>query len=108
MTVHFELVAAHTEQNNVKGEKRFFILRVEDADYDEENRTLTIPFEYRPLNGQEEAAYDTRNQQEKIIAEAVEIVTARFQKNADALATLVGERRRNAKGEPVSLLSGPL
>ena len=48
-TVHFELTAADTEQNNVKGDKRFFIPRAKEASYDEQARTLTIPFEYRPL-----------------------------------------------------------
>lgn len=104
VTVHFELSAADTEQNNVKGDRRFFVPRTKEASYDETARTLTVPFEYRPLTAKEGKAYGTRNQQEKIISEAVEQLPARFQKQPDALAALVSEKRRSAKGEPVSLL----
>jgi adenine-specific DNA-methyltransferase len=104
VTVHFELTNADTEQNNVKGDKRFFVPRPKEASYDEQDRTLTVPFEYRPLAAKEEKAYGSRNQQEKIIAESVEQLPARFGKQPDALAALVSEKRRNAKGEPVSLL----
>ena len=104
VTVHFELTTADTEQNNVKGDKRFFVPRPKEAFYDEEDRTLTIPFEYRPLVAKEEKAYGARNQQEKVIAEAAEQLPARYGKQPDALAALVSEKRRNVKGEPVSLL----
>lgn len=63
VSVHFELAAADTEQNNVKGERRFFVPRPKDASYDEDARTLTIPFEYRPLTAREGTAYGTRNQE---------------------------------------------
>ncbi len=104
VTVDFELTSADTEQNNVKGDKRFFVPRPKEASYDEEGRTLTIPFEYRPLVAKEEKAYGARNQQEKVISEATERLPARFGKQPDALAALISEKRRNAKGEPVSLL----
>ena len=70
VTVRFELTAADTEQNNVKGERRFFVPRTGEAAYDEDARTLTVPFEYRPLGAKEQTAYGTRNQQEKIIEAA--------------------------------------
>jgi adenine-specific DNA-methyltransferase len=70
ITVRFELVAADTEQNNVKGERRFFVPRTQDTSYDEDASALTVPFEYRPLTAKEQTAYGTRNQQEKIIEEA--------------------------------------
>ena len=104
VTVHFELESADTEQNNVKGDKRFFVPRTKEAAYDGESRTLTVPFEYRPLAAKEEKAYGNRNQQEKVISQAVEQLTARFGKQPEAQAALAGEKRRNAKGEPVSLL----
>lgn len=104
VTVCFEITAADTEKNNVKGEKRFFVPRTKEAAYDEHVRTLTVHFEYRPLTAKEEKAYGSRNQHEKVIAEAVEQLPARFQRQPDALAALVSEKRRNAKGEPVSLL----
>ncbi|HZY66338.1 MAG TPA: DNA methyltransferase, partial [Rubrobacteraceae bacterium] len=104
VTVCFEITAADTEKNNVKGDKRFFVPRTKEAAYDEDVRTLTVHFEYRPLTAKEEKAYGSRNQHEKVIAEAVEQLPARFQRQPDALAALVSEKRRNAKGEPVSLL----
>ncbi len=104
VTVHFELGSADTEQNNVKGDKRFFVPRTKEASYDEQSRTLTIPFEYRPLTAKEEKAYGTRNQQDKIIVEAAGQLPNRFGQQPEAQAALAGEKRKNAKGEPVSLL----
>lgn len=56
-TVHFKLRNADIEQNNVKGAKRFFIPRTADIVLDAKAQTLAIPFEYRPLNADEEARY---------------------------------------------------
>ena len=88
VTVRFELTAADTEQNNVKGERRFFLPRTGEASYDEDARTLTLPFEYRPLGAKEQTAYGTRNQQEKIIEEAAADLPARMAKYPAALAAL--------------------
>jgi len=56
-TVWFRLQHAEVEQDNVKGDKRHFILRSESPlAYDVEAKTLTTFFEYRPLT-EEEAAY---------------------------------------------------
>ncbi len=57
VTVHFKLQAADVGVNNVKGEKRFFVPRLEEIARDEATKTLTIPFEYRPLTGEEEKRY---------------------------------------------------
>ncbi len=99
VTVHFELAAADTEQNNVKGEKRFFVPRAKDAAYDGNAHTLTIPFEYRPLTAKEQTAYGMRNQQEKIIEEATADLPALLKKHPDALAALepVGELERHLR-----------
>jgi adenine-specific DNA-methyltransferase len=99
VTVHFELAAADTEQNNVKGERRFFVPRAKDAVYDEDARTLTIPFEYRPLTAREQTAYGTRNQQEKIIEEAAADLPVRLKKHPEALAALepAGELERHLR-----------
>jgi adenine-specific DNA-methyltransferase len=88
ITVHFELTAADTEQNNVKGHRRFFVPRTKDAAYDADARALTVPFEYRPLNTKEQAAHGTRNQQEKIIEEAAADLPAHLTKHPEALAVL--------------------
>ena len=100
VTVHFKLQQADVEQNNVKGEKRFFLPVLDGIAWDEAARTLTIPFEFRPLTAQETITYGQKNQQEAIIAKAVTEIPKRV-KAAEALAA---EHRRTEKGESVSWL----
>ena len=50
ITVHFRLQAADVELDNVKGDKRFFLLCDEAPVWAKEARRLDIPFEYRPLS----------------------------------------------------------
>lgn len=104
VTVHFKLRSAHVEVNNVKGEERFFLPVLDDITWDAETRTLTIPFHYRPLTEQEDITYGNKNQQEKILEEALQAIPSRLKGNAEALAALSAERRRDAKGNPVSYL----
>jgi adenine-specific DNA-methyltransferase len=119
-TVQFKLRNADVEQNNVKGSKRFFIPRPADVSLDAKNSTLTIPFEFRPLNASEEISYGKANGaeengngnakvkkkkgQEGILADAIAAIQNAAKKNADALAALMHEKRRDADGNPVSLL----
>ncbi|HOK00080.1 MAG TPA: hypothetical protein PLW34_11030, partial [Termitinemataceae bacterium] len=103
VTVHFKLRQADVEQNNVKGEKRFFLPVLGGIAWDEAARTLTIPFEFRPLTEQENIAYGQKNQQEAILAKAVDEIPKRV-KAADALDTLTRERRKSEKGETVTYL----
>jgi adenine-specific DNA-methyltransferase len=119
-TVHFKLRNADVEQNNVKGAKRFFIPRAADVSLDEKNSTLTIPFEFRPLNASEEISYGKGNGaeengngkaktkkkkgQEGILADAIAAIQNAAKKNADALAALLHEKRKDADGNPVGLL----
>ena len=72
VTVHFKLQAADVEQDNVKGDKRFFLPRSKEIAWDEAANQIAIPFEYRPLTDQEEITYGKRNQQEAIISQALE------------------------------------
>ena len=106
VTVHFKLTAADVEQNNVKGDKRFFLPRMDEIAWDESAKNLTIPFEFRPLNGQEAITYSGKNQQETIIAKAVDnIPKQRLVKTVPlALAALEAEKRRTADGESVTQL----
>jgi len=106
VTVHFKLTAADVEQNNVKGDKRFFLPQSDEIVWDESAKSLTIPFEFRPLNGQEAITYGGKNQQEAIIAKAVEnIPKQRIVKTAPlALAALEAEKRCTSDGESVTLL----
>jgi adenine-specific DNA-methyltransferase len=104
LTVHFKLQQADVEQNNVKGERRFFLVRLDGIVWDEAERQLTIPFEYRPLTAQEAITYAGKNQQETINTRAVDEILKRLKKTPEALAALVAERRRAADDKPVSYL----
>ena len=66
--VAFKLAEADTEQDNVKGEKRYFLPAPEKlADFEAEARQLTLYFAYRPLNAAEEEEFGKIRVQEKII-----------------------------------------
>jgi adenine-specific DNA-methyltransferase len=101
VTVHFKLRQADVELNNVKGEKRFFLPQVDAIEWDAQTRTLTIPFEYRPLTPEEQKSYGEKNQQETIIAEAVNEIPKRVQAACptEALTAL-----KTDKGASVSYL----
>ncbi len=102
-TVRFKLRQADVEQNNVKGEQRFFLPRLEEIQWDAEKRQLLIPFDYRPLTDEEEKSYGQKNQQEAIIAKAVKEIPGRV-KAPDALAALTAEKRKTDKGETIPYL----
>ncbi len=126
-TVHFKLRNADVEQNNVKGAKRFFLPRVADIAVDEAAKTLTIPFGYRPLNADEEIRYGSKKKaeggngkgepkpaddapgkkkkgQEGIMIDAIAAIQVAVKKHPGALAALLHEKRKDADGNPVSLL----
>ena len=104
IAVHFRIKAADVEQNNVKGDKRFFLPLVDETNYDENTRAIAIPFEYRPLTEGEKRDYGKTNQQDKIIAAAVDAIPTQIGATAEALPALTGERRRNGDGESISHL----
>jgi adenine-specific DNA-methyltransferase len=104
VAVHFKLQQADVEQNNVKGDKRFFLPRAKDATWDEKAGQVVIPFEYRPLTEQETIAYGNKNQQDAIIAEALAEIPKRLTKADRALGAMTAERRKNADGQPVTFL----
>ncbi len=104
VAVHFRIKAADVEQNNVKGDKRFFLPHIRETKWNAQDRAVTIPFAYRPLTAAESKQYGSRDQQHKIIAEVVEAIPKRLSKEFDALAALTGERRRNGRDESVSHL----
>ena len=104
IAVHFRIKAADVEQNNVKGDKRFFLPLVDETNYDESTRAIAIPFEYRPLTEGEKRDYGKTNQQDKIIAAAVDAIPNQIGATPEALPALTGERRRNGDGESISHL----
>ena len=103
-TVYFKLRTADVEQNNVKGAQRFFLPRIEEITSDEKTGELVIPFEYRPLNDEEEIRYGRSNQQDAIIAEFVMEIPAQWGQPNEILLSLTAERYRNADNEPVTFL----
>ncbi|MCX5886802.1 MAG: DNA methyltransferase [Proteobacteria bacterium] len=104
VTVHFKLQAADIEQNNVKGDKRFFLPHIKEVEWKEDAGELVIPFEYRPLTEQEEITFGQKNQQDTIIAEALVEIPGRLNKSTKVLAALTAEHRRTAEGQPVTFL----
>ena len=80
-SVRFFLRSAHTEQNDVKGAKRFFFPLAGDAVWHQERRTLDLPFEYRPLRSAEKKDL-AKNRKQDVILERAEAAVA------DALASL--------------------
>ena len=97
VVVQFRLKNANVEQNNVKGDRRFFIPRVSETEWDPAVDAIMIPFEYRPLSGQEANSYGTQNQQDKIIAEAISTVGELMSRHSRATTALEGEHRRYDK-----------
>ena len=104
VTVHFKLQDAEVEQNNVKGDKRFFLPRVSEIIWEEEASRLVIHFEYRPLTEQEGITFGSRNQQEAIIGKALEKIPRRLKDAHMALGAIMSERRQTAEGQSVSFL----
>ena len=103
ISVHFRLTNADVEQNNVKGDRRFFIPRASKPPWDAGEQAVTVPFEYRPLSVAEGAKYGKTNTQDKIIQEAVSTIPEQLKGNAQALAALTGEHQVNGK-DPVTRL----
>ena len=99
VSVHFRLKNANVEQNNVKGNRRFFVPRISETEWDAGSNTITIPFEYRPLSGSEATKYGKSNTQDKIIEEAVSNIPAQSGAFPGAVAALSGEHPHNGNGQ---------
>ena len=95
VAVHFRLKNADVEQDNVKGDRRFFIPRVAETEWDAGGNAITIPFEYRPLSGSEIITHGKKNRQESIVQTTVSAISKHLHGNAQAIAALMGEHRRN-------------
>jgi adenine-specific DNA-methyltransferase len=104
-TIAFKLRNADVEQNNVKGAKRLFVPRLEDISSDTTTQTFTVPFEFRPLTADEEARFGRTKVQDAIIAEAVPTIEKAAAKMPEVLTALAVEKRRDADGQPISMLA---
>ncbi len=104
VSTRFTPVTADVENDNIKGDKRFFVPIPKEATFDAKIKEITIPFQYRPLTEQEDIKYGQRNQQDAIITEALEVIPAELKKHSDALSALVSVHHTAANGEKVSYL----
>lgn len=104
VAVHFRLKAANVEQNNVQGAGRFFLPRRAEISWAAAERTLTIPFDYRPLSAAEQRQYGPSRRQENIIAAAVAAIPQQLSRHPEPRAALTAVYRQRATGEPVSAL----
>ncbi len=105
VTVLFKLAQAETEKDNVKSDtKRLFVPRLDEVAVDK--KLVTLPFEYRGLTEQEGITFGKKNQQEAIIAAALESLPKRkaMREAPAVLAAVMVEYRRTEKGESVSRL----
>lgn len=104
VAVRFDLRKVDVEQNNVKGDKRFFLPLVGDIQWNEKAKKVVIPFEYRPLTAQEDEQYSKRARQENIIAAGIDDILSRLSEiSPDLTAALCSEWRPN-DNSPVSHL----
>jgi len=116
-TVWFRLAHAEVPQDNVKGDKRYFVLyRETPLAYDAETKTLTLTFEHRPLTEDEEAhflevynARQTRSSQRRTLDRPV-LCTALEIEILDALddADLKAHLAVVPEGKALSCLGGHL
>jgi len=104
VTVHFKLVVVDVEKDNIKGDKRFFIPVVADVTYNEKDKEILIPFQYRPLTEAEGIKYGQRNQQDIIISEALETIPAKLREYPDTIGALQNAYHTDKDGKPVNLL----
>jgi len=78
-TIEFRILDAESTTNNNKAEKRFFVLASSNQEYDDSKKILTIFFEYRGLNRDEEKEYGTKNVQDGIISAIKDIIPSQLQ-----------------------------
>ena len=88
--VRFDLVDGDVEHDNIKGKEiRFFVAMPANAVWDEKSRTLTAPFEYRPLTDAEKTKYASKQSdttQNRLNAAAAIAIHAAVHDAREALA----------------------
>jgi adenine-specific DNA-methyltransferase len=80
-TVEFRILEAESTTNNNKAESRFFVPSSSDPVYDASKKLLTIFFEYRGLNKDDEKEYGTKNVQDAIITKMKDTISSKVQEN---------------------------
>lgn len=102
ITVRFKLRNAENDNNNIKGDKRFFIPLAKESLYDSKTKEVIIPFEHRILSENEIISYGKRNQQEALISEAHDILLEQLNKNSTVQSALFAEKRKDSKNNSIS------
>ncbi len=80
-TVEFRILEAESTTNNNKAESRFFVPSSSDTVYDPSRKLLTIFFEYRGLNKEDEKEYGTKNVQDAIITKMKNTISSKVQED---------------------------
>ena len=102
VSVRFFLRSANVEQNDVKGHKRFFFPIPQSASWNDENRTLDLPFEYRSLTPAEAREFGRNGQQEAIIERAEALVPEALVSIPEAATALLDRHERGRDDEATS------
>ncbi len=91
--VNFRVINAEEEKGNIKStDKKFFVLKEEIFNFDEEKRELDIYFEYRTLTSEEKERYKYGNSvsQDKANEEIIKVLEQKIPQNS--LARLIFEK----------------
>ena len=99
VAVKFALRSASVEENDVKGVTRVFFPVLRDAVWDDDARTLELPFDYRPLTGAEAKRFKGSVPQEAIIEEAEAAVAEAFAAAPVAAKALLDVRPDEAEDD---------
>lgn len=102
ITFHFRVQAAELEQDNIKGDKNFFLLSTKGIAWNRKAKELIIPFEYRPLDEQEKSGGSTR-QQDRLNDQALKEILGKVP-TQEVQTALTGKHYQDTDGESVSVL----
>ena len=105
VTVSFRIEKANIEQENMVGDRRYFVPQVNGIIWDSNVNLVVIPFEYRPLSTQEELVHGRNRAQEKILNEAEFSIRNAISVAEPAKMALEAERHKDGNGLSVSNLT---
>ena len=104
VSVRFRLRSANVEQNDVKGPKRFFFPEVDDAVWDDQRRTLELPFDHRAVTADETKGLRRNRRQEDILERAEASVPEALAGAPEAAKALLDRREGDADDEETPTL----
>ena len=104
VSVRFLVRSANVEQNDVKGQKRFFFPVVEDVVWDDERRAVDLPFEHRPVTSGEKSELRRNRRQDDILDRAEASVPEALAGAPEAAKALLDHREGDADDEDTPTL----